>query len=150
MKGRKPKPTALKKMQGNPGKRPLNELEPIPRGKELKCPESLNPIAKEIWKYLYDELEFMGILTTADLFSLRALCNIEAQIISLEKDIQEEGTVLKYQRMDSLGNEFFETKMNPKATRLDRLYSEARYYRGLFGLEPASRARFKTDKSPEK
>ena len=30
MAGRKPKPTALKKLEGNPGKRKLNTKEPIP------------------------------------------------------------------------------------------------------------------------
>ena len=30
MAGRKPKPTALKKLEGNPGKRKLNPKEPIP------------------------------------------------------------------------------------------------------------------------
>ena len=29
-RGRKPKPTALKILEGNPGKRPINENEPIP------------------------------------------------------------------------------------------------------------------------
>ena len=30
MAGRKPKPTALKKLEGNPGKRKLNTREPVP------------------------------------------------------------------------------------------------------------------------
>ncbi len=30
MAGRKPKPTALKKLEGNPGKRKLNTKEPVP------------------------------------------------------------------------------------------------------------------------
>ncbi len=30
MAGRKPKPTAVKKLEGNPGKRKLNTNEPIP------------------------------------------------------------------------------------------------------------------------
>ena len=30
MRGRKPVPTALKKLRGNPGKRPLNDAEPKP------------------------------------------------------------------------------------------------------------------------
>ena len=29
-RGRKPKPTALKVLEGNPGKRPLNDREPVP------------------------------------------------------------------------------------------------------------------------
>ena len=30
MSGRKPKPTAMKELEGNPGKRKLNKKEPIP------------------------------------------------------------------------------------------------------------------------
>ena len=30
MAGRKPKPTAIKKLEGNPGKRKLNRKEPVP------------------------------------------------------------------------------------------------------------------------
>lgn len=37
MAGRKPKPTALKKLEGNPGKRKLNTKEPIPaKGMDLR------------------------------------------------------------------------------------------------------------------
>ncbi|HZK10243.1 MAG TPA: phage terminase small subunit P27 family, partial [Clostridia bacterium] len=32
-RGRKPKPTALKVLEGNPGKRPLNKNEPQPERK---------------------------------------------------------------------------------------------------------------------
>ena len=45
-RGRKPKPTALKVLEGNPGKRPLNDHEPIPPKGELKCPSWLLPEAK--------------------------------------------------------------------------------------------------------
>ncbi len=40
MAGRKPKPTALKKLEGDRGKgrRPLNEREPIPPKGGVKCP----------------------------------------------------------------------------------------------------------------
>ena len=35
MAGRKPKPTAIKKLESNPGKRKLNTQEPIPaKGKQ--------------------------------------------------------------------------------------------------------------------
>lgn len=46
MAGRKPKPTALKKLEGNPGKRKLNTKEPIPAKGMLNCPEWLLPEAK--------------------------------------------------------------------------------------------------------
>ena len=43
MRGRKPKPTKLKLVQGNPGKRPLNTDEPKPRDGPGNCP----PILKQ-------------------------------------------------------------------------------------------------------
>ena len=44
-RGRKPKPTALKVLEGNPGKRPLNENEPKPERKAPECPSWLEPEA---------------------------------------------------------------------------------------------------------
>ena len=43
MAGRKPKPTAIKKLEGNPGKRKLNTKEPIPAKGMPNCPERLMP-----------------------------------------------------------------------------------------------------------
>lgn len=47
MAGRKPKPTEVKKLEGNPGKRKLNTKEPIPAKGMPNCPEWLLPEAKE-------------------------------------------------------------------------------------------------------
>ena len=48
MAGRKPKPTALKVLEGDRGKgrRPLNEHEPVPPKGGVKCPSWLLPEAK--------------------------------------------------------------------------------------------------------
>ena len=43
-RGRKPKPTALKVLEGNPGKRPLNLYEPTPEGDLPECPEWLENV----------------------------------------------------------------------------------------------------------
>ena len=80
-RGRKPKPTALKVLEGNPGKRPLNDHEPIPPKGELKCPSWLLPEAKKEWKRLASSLEAMGVLTMADLTAfagyLPGVCPLE-------------------------------------------------------------------------
>ena len=39
-RGRKPKPTAMKELEGNPGKHPLNISEPKPNKKAKACEES--------------------------------------------------------------------------------------------------------------
>ena len=45
-RGRKPTPTAIKELEGNPGKRPLNDAEPKPERKAPPCPKGLEPEAK--------------------------------------------------------------------------------------------------------
>lgn len=43
MAGRKPKPTAVKKLEGSPGKRKLNKKEPVPSKGMPECPDWLLP-----------------------------------------------------------------------------------------------------------
>lgn len=47
MAGRKPKPTAVKKLEGNPGKRKLNTKEPVPAKGMPACLDWLMPEAKK-------------------------------------------------------------------------------------------------------
>ena len=44
-RGRKSKPTAMKELEGNPGKHPLNTSEPKPNKKAPACPKWLEPEA---------------------------------------------------------------------------------------------------------
>ena len=74
IRGRKPKPTALKLLEGNPGKRPINEHEPIPPKGTVKCPTWLEPEAKKERKRLAPSLEAMGVLTQADLTAFAGYC----------------------------------------------------------------------------
>lgn len=71
--GRPPKPTALKKAQGNPGKRPLSDPEPQPDG-EARCPLWLCDVAKAEWKRLAPGLRKLGLLTAADQSSFAGYC----------------------------------------------------------------------------
>ncbi len=45
-RGRKPKPTAVKQLEGNPGKRQLNANEPKPAARAPSCPKWLEDDAK--------------------------------------------------------------------------------------------------------
>ena len=51
MRGRPPKPTLIKKLQGNPGKRPLNAGEPQPEGDLYGAPEWLSDTQREGWGF---------------------------------------------------------------------------------------------------
>jgi P27 family predicted phage terminase small subunit len=50
MRGRKPKPTYLKLVEGNPGKRPINHDEPEPDGDLVDPPDFLNARQRIIWQ----------------------------------------------------------------------------------------------------
>jgi len=65
--GPKLKPTAIKILEGNPGKRPLNLNEPKPLQIAPECPDWLLDEAKKEWKRLAPELERLGLLTILDM-----------------------------------------------------------------------------------
>ena len=51
MRGRKPVPTHLKVLRGNPGKRRLNDQEPKPEGELADPPEWMSESQKQGWIY---------------------------------------------------------------------------------------------------
>lgn len=94
-RGRKPKPTALKVLEGNPGKRKLNKHEPVPPKGPIKCPSWLEPEAKKEWKRLAPSLEVMGVLTTADLSAFAGYCQAYARWKEAEEFISKHGSIFK-------------------------------------------------------
>lgn len=86
MAGRKPKPTAIKKLEGNPGKRKLNRKEPVPAKGMPECPDWLLPEAKAEWERLCEKLSDMGVLTEIDMAAFAAyLLWLNALIALLRK-----------------------------------------------------------------
>jgi phage terminase small subunit len=69
MRGRKPLPTVLKIVTGNPGKRRLNTREPIPEGKLTEPPGWMSDSQKESWKYAIEHAP-AGVLKKIDCSAL--------------------------------------------------------------------------------
>ncbi len=78
MRGRKPKPTKLKVLTGNPGKRPLNHNEPRPEPAVPDCPPELSGAAQCEWNRLVGELSKLNLRTHLDRTALAAYCNAYA------------------------------------------------------------------------
>lgn len=78
--GPSPKPTALKKLAGNPGHRPLPKNEPQPqRGERApSCPRWLPEDAKPIWKEHARQLWQLRLLTEIDVDAYAAYCETMA------------------------------------------------------------------------
>lgn len=64
--GRRPKPTHLKIIEGNPGGRPLNRNEPTPEPVAPDMPDWLSPYAQEEWKRVVPELVKLNLIGRVD------------------------------------------------------------------------------------
>ncbi len=82
--GRKPKPTNLKILHGNPGKRPLNLNEPKPMKVVPTCPPHLMPDAKAEWERMSDKLYSLGLLTEIDGTAFAIYCQTYGRWIEAE------------------------------------------------------------------
>src|SRR5262245_18387438 len=94
MRGRRPKPTALKLGQGNPGERRLNENEPQPMLGVGEPPLDLPRNALEEWNRLGPELERIGVLTRIDRNAFIAYCTNWARYVRANAACQILGEVV--------------------------------------------------------
>lgn len=94
-KGRKPKPTALKKAQGNPGRRPLPENEPQPNELDSmpRAPSFLNVEGRKFWKKVGSELIDCGLLTKIDLPAFGMLCHAYQNCLEIHGKLEESGLI---------------------------------------------------------
>ncbi len=95
MRGRKPKPTRLKILEGNPGRRPVNGQEPRPPGGLPSCPAHLSPSAKAEWKRLAGSLNRIGMLTEIDRAAMAAYCQAYGRWVEAERKLAETPALLK-------------------------------------------------------
>ena len=95
MRGRKPTPTRLKIITGNPGKRALNYDEPRPDVEIPECPPELSPAAQREWQRLVGDLAALRLLTNLDRAALAAYCGSYALWAEAMEAIQKFGAMVK-------------------------------------------------------
>ncbi len=91
MRGRKPKPTAIKKLNGNPGRRPLNEAEPQLALGGFSCPKYLDELAKKEWHRVVKDLRESGVLAKVDRSMLETYCIAYSMARQAEEDVADKG-----------------------------------------------------------
>jgi phage terminase small subunit len=119
MPGPAPKPTALKLLQGNPGKRKLNDQEPKPVVGAV-APKYVqdSPVLLAEWNRHAPRLTKLKLLTEIDDDALATLCVLELRFKEL---VAEEGST----------------------SALSFLSKEKRALWSRFGMTPADRSRVK-------
>ena len=136
MRGRKPKPTTLKILNGNPGRRPLNAREPLAPAEVPDCPDFLDEEAKAEWFRMAKILLDMGLLTRADRAALAAYCTAYSRWVTAERQVQRLGTIVKSPEKN------FPMK-SPYLTVADQALETMRKFMVEFGLTPSSRSRIR-------
>lgn len=138
-RGPAPKPTKLKALQGNPGKRPLNENEPEPTG-EVKKPYGYvkhQPKISKLWDKYAPVLKEMGLLTPADELAFIMMLR-HAQIChDAWFHIRTEGII----RYDEQGIE----RKHPAMQIIRDNSSALLRYMAKFGFTPSDRQQFSAD-----
>ena len=144
MAGRRPKPTHLKVVSGNPGKRAINKKEPKPARETPSCPAYLSDASKVAWGRLCVLLDRMGVLTEADALALERLCDCYAEILECRELIARDGRT--YTSIRGIGDEDSPIeqvlmKANPAAAMLADADRRFKSYLVEFGLTPAARSK---------
>lgn len=142
MTGPKPKPTTLKVLEGNPGKRKLNKNEPKPKAPDsLTPPDELDTEGKRAWERLAKQLDGAGLFTAVDRDALILYCESWSKWIRATKRVRRDGMVYK----TSTGN----LRINPILQVADEASKMMQKLMAGFGMTPADRTRITVAAKPE-
>jgi P27 family predicted phage terminase small subunit len=139
MRGRKPKPSVKKKLEGNPGKRKLNKREPRPKASGI-APEAIDSLAKQFIAEYLPIVQAMGIFTDADQAALELMSVHYSIAWRAAEIVTREGLMLK--------NAFGWAK-HPLLQVLRDNSTAFKSYAAEFGLTPSSRSRLSVPEPKE-
>lgn len=137
-RGPKPKPTALRKLTGNPSNRPMNaEPEPAIPARVPGPPSWLGPLGADVWTRNAPILFAVNCLTLADLDNFALLCEAHQELHDAMADIAERGMIV----LSHNGSVY----QNPAVGIKHKAIGLIRQFGNDFGMSPAARAGLKSD-----
>ncbi|MCZ7633475.1 MAG: phage terminase small subunit P27 family [Phycisphaerales bacterium] len=148
-RGRIPKPTALKVLAGNPGKRPLNDREPKPLPGTPEPPEGMDDAARSVWDQLVPRLAEIGLATTIDGHVLGRYCEFFVLWRRAAEFVMQNGTTftVRAESRDGQPGRVLGIREWPQAGEMRKLHQLLLVVEREFGLTPASRTRIQLEKS---
>lgn len=133
-RGRKPKPTAQKKLAGNPGKRALNTAEPkFSDAVNIDAPSWFGQRAVTMWETLVPELLREKVLCITDMHNVEAFCVAYDKWRQAEESVQNLGIIVE----GAMGGPM----KNPALTAANEAMRQMTTFGSLLGLDPSSRSR---------
>lgn len=175
---RRPTPTAIKKLTGNPGHRPLNDKELVVEPGAPEMPKGMSKAAQREWEFIVPVLLELGVLTQVDGKALAGYCDAYALWEQARKDINKYGLVVESPKLNMgvpviiggqqeavidpktgeptgqthwVGGEaLIELKANPAVSIYNTMGKAMKMFLIEFGLTPASRAKLKIEPRKQK
>ena len=138
--GRKPKPTSLKLLQGNPGKRPMNEYEAKPEPRLPTPPVHLSKEARKEWRRSGAFLLQLGLISDLDRAAFAAYCTAYGRWIEAEEALRTYGVMIKSPNGFPMQSPYLSVA-NKAMEQMRSLLSE-------FGVSPATRTRVSAIPAP--
>lgn len=136
MKGRKPTPTAVKVLRGNPGRRPVDITgEPRPDSSIPHCPAHLNDEAKREWRRMVKKLHEAGLFTYIDKAALAMYCQAWGRWVEAEEKLEKHGSIMKTKNGNLI--------QNPYLAVANRAMKQLKEMAAEFGMTPSARTRVK-------
>jgi P27 family predicted phage terminase small subunit len=140
MRGRKPTPTALRLLRGNPRKRPVNKREPKPAwAANLDPPAWLDVAAQDEWRRVAPMLGRLGVFTETDSDALAAYCEAFTTWKQATQRLRQFGMVVKRSKAEG---EL--PVISPYVKIAHHAMAQMRAFLVEFGMTPSSRARIHT------
>jgi len=135
VKGRKPIPPGIKRLMGNPGKRPIIDNTPPPWSEKPKPPRHLGSVAKKEWKRMLAEFERLGIAPSCDATALALYCQVYERWVDAETNLKEQPLVLQGPQ---------QPYQNPYLSIANKAFEQLKSLLVEFGMTPTSRCRITT------
>lgn len=133
------KPTKLRELQGNPGKRrlPKGEPRPVVKDRVPSAPRWLGEEARREWRRVARALHGAGLLTEADHDALALYCETFASWRRAEAQVRAKGEVVR-----TAGGNVIQ---NPYLSIANRAKKDALLLLREFGMTPAARSRISVE-----
>jgi P27 family predicted phage terminase small subunit len=137
----KPKPTALKILQGTAQPCRINKKEPKPKVSIPSCPPHLCAEGKKEWKRITKELARLKLITHIDRAALSGYCTGWAKYVEASVAIQKTGYLVKSKN----GIPY----INPLVTVQNKALEQMKGFLTEFGMTPSSRSRISISEQPD-
>lgn len=151
-RGRRPLPSTIKNLRGNPGKRQSNTNEPEIKPGDPSMPTGLSDAAQKEWCEIIGVLRTMGVLTPADGKALAAYCYAFDVWMQANESVKKHGVLIEEPIMGRAGTleqniiVGHKTKKNPAVAIANEALKTMKSFLVEFGMTPSSRSKLHVEK----